>query len=60
MVHLVATFCRVALGDNNNFNLFDGWIAMTDNVFSLSVVPKVFEYLEHVEKAREHFANGNQ
>ena len=54
MVHLVATFCRVALGDNNNFNLFDGWIAMTE------VVPKVFEYLEHVEKAREHFANGNQ
>lgn len=50
----------MALGDNNNFNLFDGWIAMTDNVFSLSVVPKVFEYLEHVEKAREHFANGNQ
>ena len=60
MVHLVATFCRVALGDNSYFNLFDGWIAMTDNVFSLSVVPKVFEYLEHVEKAREHFANGNQ
>ena len=50
----------MALGDNSYFNLFDGWIAMTDNVFSLSVVPKVFEYLEHVEKAREHFANGNQ
>ena len=35
---------------------------MTDNVFSLSVVPKVFEYLEHIEKARpgEHFTNGNQ
>ena len=48
--------CRVALGDNNNFNLFDCWIAMTDNVFSLSVVPKVFEYLEHREsKTRRAF-----
>ena len=33
---------------------------MTDNVFGLSVVTKVFEYLEHVEKAREHFAKGNE
>ena len=62
VVHLVATLCRVALGDNNKFNLFNCWIAMTDNVFSLLVVPKVFEYLEHIEEARprEHFTNGNQ